>query len=68
MVKNLLAIQKTWVQSPGQEDSLEKELAIYSCVLAWRIIWTQEPVGYRPWGHIESDTTLKNSSSSIADS
>ena len=37
MVKNPLAIQETWVQSLGQEDSLEKEKEIHSCVLAWRM-------------------------------
>ena len=36
-------MQETWVQSPGQEDSLEKEMAIHSSILAWRIPWTQEP-------------------------
>ena len=35
--KNLLAMQKTWVQSLGQEDSLEKGMAIHSSILAWRI-------------------------------
>ena len=43
MVKNLLAIQETCVQSLGQEDPLEKGLATYSSVLAWRIPWTEEP-------------------------
>ena len=68
MVKNLPAVQETCIGSLGQEDSLEKEMAIYSCVLAWRIVWTREPVGYSPWGHKESYTTLKSRSSSIADS
>ena len=39
-VKNPLAMQKTWVQSLGQEDSLEKGMAIHSNILAWRISWT----------------------------
>ena len=43
MVKNLLAIQETSVQSLGQEDPLEKGLATYSSVLAWRIPWTEGP-------------------------
>ena len=45
-VKNLPAMQETqdwWVQSLGQEDPLEKEMATYSCTLAWRIPWTEEP-------------------------
>ena len=37
MVKNLLAVQETWVQSLGQEDPLEKEMATPSSTLAWRI-------------------------------
>ena len=37
MVKNLLAMQETWVQSLGQEDPLEKGMATHSSILAWRI-------------------------------
>ena len=40
MVKNLLAIQETWVQFLGWEDPLEKEMATHSSILAWRIPWT----------------------------
>ena len=43
MEKNLSTRQKTWVQSPGQEDALEKGMAIHSSVLALRIPWTEEP-------------------------
>ena len=43
MVKNLLAMQETRVQSLGQEDPLEKEMATHSSVLAWRIPGTGEP-------------------------
>ena len=42
MVKKLPAIWETWVQSLGQEESLEKELATHSSILAWRIPWTEE--------------------------
>ena len=42
MVKNLPAMQETQVQSLGQEDPLEKEMATHSCILAWRIPWTEE--------------------------
>jgi len=41
-VENLLAMQETRVQSLGQEDPLEKGMAIHSCILAWRIPWTKE--------------------------
>ena len=43
MVKNLPAVQETWVQSLGQEDPLEKEMAIHSSTLAWKIPWTEDP-------------------------
>ena len=43
MVKNLPAMWETWVQSLGQEDPLEKELATHSSILVWRISWTVEP-------------------------
>ena len=42
MAKNLLAMQKTWVQSLGGEDPLEKEMATYSSIFAWRIPRTEE--------------------------
>ena len=42
-VKNLPAIQKTWVQSLGPEDPLEKGMTMASRILAWRIPWTEEP-------------------------
>ena len=42
-VKHLLPMQETMVQSPGQEDPLEEEMATLSSVLAWRTPWTEEP-------------------------
>ena len=42
MVKNLPAMQETWLLSLGQEDPLEKGLATHSSILAWRIPWTEE--------------------------
>ena len=42
MVKNLLAIPKTWVRSLGQEDPLAKGMATHFSILAWRIAWTEE--------------------------
>ena len=50
MVKNLLAMQETWVQSLGQEDPLEEKMAIHSSILAWRIPWTEEPGGLQSMG------------------
>ena len=43
MVKNLLAMQKTWVRFLGQEDPLEKGMAPHTTVLGWRIPWAEEP-------------------------
>ena len=43
MVKNLPAIQETWVLSLGQEDPLEEGMATHSSIFAWRISWTEEP-------------------------
>ena len=45
MVKNMPAMQETWVQFLGQEDPLEKGRATHSSILAWRIPWTEEPCG-----------------------
>ena len=42
-VKRLPEMQETWVQSLGQEDPLEKEIATHSSTLAWKIPWTEEP-------------------------
>ena len=43
MVKRLPTMQKTWVQSLGQEDLLEKAMAPHSSVPTWKIPWTEEP-------------------------
>ena len=56
MVKNLPAIQETWVQSLGQGDPLEKGMATHSNILAWRISWIEDP-GYSPWGRKALDMT-----------
>ena len=42
-VKPLPTMRETWVQSLGQEDLLEKEMALHSSTLAWKIPWTEEP-------------------------
>ena len=46
-----------WVQSLGQEDLLEKEMATHSSILAWKIHEQSRLVGYSPWGSKESDMT-----------
>ena len=43
MVKRLSAMQETWVRTLGWEDPLEKEMAIHSSTIAWKIPWTEEP-------------------------
>ena len=50
MVKNLPAMQETWVWSLGGDDTLEKGMATHSCILAWRIPWTEEPGGLQSVG------------------
>ena len=48
VIKNLPIMQETqesWVQSPGQEDPLEKGMVTHSSILSWRIPWTEEPGG-----------------------
>ena len=50
MVKDSLAMQETRAQSLGQEDPLEKGLAIYSSMLAWETPGQRSLVGYSPWG------------------
>ena len=55
MIKHLPRMWEIRVQSLGQEDLLEKEMATYSSILAWKI--QRNLVGYSPWGHKESDTT-----------
>ena len=47
MVKNPPGMQETWVQSLGWEDPLEEGMATHSSILAWRILWMEEPGGYR---------------------
>ena len=49
-VKNLPAIQETWVRSLGQKDPLEKGVVTHSRILAWRIPWTKEPGGLQSMG------------------
>ena len=57
MVKPLPTMRETRVQSLGWEDLLEKEIATHSSILAWKIPWTENLVGYSPWGLKELNTT-----------
>ena len=50
MIKNVPAVQEVWVPSLSQKDPLEKEMATYSCMLALRIPWTEEPGGIQSMG------------------
>ena len=51
-------MQETWVQSLGQEDPLEEDMATHSSILAWRIRWTEEPGGATVLGVTKSWTRL----------
>ena len=55
--KNLPAMQETQVRYLGQKDPLEKGMAMNSSILVWRMPWTEEPGGYSPRSHKESDLT-----------
>ena len=60
MVKNLSAMQETWVQSLGREDPLEKEMATHSSILSWKIPWIEEPGRLQSmWGCKELDMTKR---------
>ena len=56
MVKYLPAMWETHIQSLGQEDPLEKEMATYSSTLAWKIPWMEEPGGLQSMGVAKSRT------------
>ena len=60
LVKNLPAMQETWVRFLGQEDPLEKEMTTHSSVLAWEILWTEEPGELQFTGLQRSRTQLGN--------
>ena len=57
IIKNLPAMQKTWVQYLAQEEPLEKEMATHFSIPAWRIPWTKESGRLQSMGHKESDIT-----------
>ena len=59
-VKNLPTMQNTQVQSLGQEDTLENEMATHSSILAWKIPWTEKLGGIQSMGSQKSQTWLSN--------
>ena len=58
MVKNLHAMQETWVQSLGQEDPLEKGMTTHSSILAWKSHGQRRLAGYIPWVRKDSNNDL----------
>ena len=60
MVKNLPAVQETRVQSLSWEESLEKEMATHSSILAWETPWTEEAGGLQSMGSQKSGTQLSD--------
>ena len=70
MVKNPPAMQETWVQFLGWEDPLEKGMATHSNILAWRILWTEEPGGLQSMGsqRVRQDWAADNFTSLSKDS
>ena len=60
MVKNLPAMQEMWVQSLGREDPLEMEMATHSSILAWEILWTEDPGSLQSMVSQKSWTRLRD--------
>ena len=65
-LKNPPAMQETWVRSLGQEDPLEKEMATYSSILAWRILMDREAWRATVHGIAKSDMTKRLSTAVIS--
>ena len=59
IVRNIPAMQETWVLSLGREDSLQKKMATHSSTLAWRIQWTEKPGVLQSIGSQRSQTLLR---------
>ena len=59
-------MQEIWIRSLGREDPLEKKMATRSSILAWRILWTEEPGGLQSTGSQKSLTQLSNSTTASA--
>ena len=69
-VKRLSTMRETWVPSLSQEDLLEKEMAIHSSTIAWKIPWTEEPcrlqsMGLQSWTRLSHLTFTFRSSLNI---
>ena len=60
MVKRLPTMRETGVQSLGQEDPLKKEMATHSSILAWKILWMEEPGRVQSMVLAKSQTRLSN--------
>ena len=58
-IKNLSAVQETWVRFLGQKDPLKKEMANHSSILAWKIRWTEKPSWLQSTGSQEWDMTYQ---------
>ena len=58
MVKRLSTVRETWVQSLGREDLLEKEMAVHSSAIAWKIPWTEEPGRLQSMGSLDMSERL----------
>ena len=56
LVKNLPAVQETWVRFPGWEDPLEEGMTTHSSILAWEIPWTEDPGRAQSMGVANSQT------------
>ena len=66
MVKRLSTMQETWVRALGWEDPLEKQMAIHSSTIAWKIPWTEEPGRLQSMGAAKSRTRLRDFSFSFS--
>ena len=58
-VESLPALQETWVPSLGWEDHLEKELLTHASILAWEVLWTEEPGGLQSMARVVHDLATK---------
>ena len=67
MVKNLSAMQETQVRSLGWEDPLEEGTATHSSILAWRILWTEEPGGPQSTGLQKSRRRLSDRTATLTE-
>ena len=64
-VKHLLAVRKTLIQSLGRENPLEKETATHSSILAWKVLWREEPSGLQSIGLQRVGTTEHTRTQSV---